>query len=215
MMSESGHDALIFDLDGTLWNTVPACAEAWNRAVLLEGLSYRRITEEDVRGGMGLAADDLRARVFPDLPRELGARLLKSCFDQEIVELDRRGAQFFPGVREGVARLAAGRALYIVSNCDGPYLEAFFRVSGLRAHFRDAECHGNTGLTKGENLRLLLRRNGLASAVYVGDTAGDQKAAAVAGIPFVFARYGFGECTGWERAIDSFDELERELARDL
>lgn len=207
--------ALIFDLDGTLWDTVPRCAAAWNHTIRAHGMEGRTIGEDEVRAGMGLAVAELAQQVFPRLERDQGIALMKECFDQEIIELDREGATFFPGVLEGIPRLSAGHDLYAVSNCDGPYLEAFFRVSGLRAYFRDAECHGNTGLPKGENLRLIMKRNSIQKAIYVGDTLGDQKAAAFAGIPFVFARYGFGECARFDAVIDSFEELERALDRAL
>lgn len=214
METKPGH-ALIFDLDGTLWDTVEVCAQAWNQAIELRGLSYRKMTAEDVRTAMGLTMDELRAKVFPDLSSELGTDLVKACFDQEIVELDRQGATFFPGVLEGIPRLSSSYDLYVVSNCDGPYLEAFFRVSRLAKHFRDAECHGNTGRPKGENLRAILKRNAIQKAIYVGDTTGDQKAAEFAGLPFVFARYGFGECMRFDGVIDTFGELEQQLGRAL
>lgn len=41
----------------------------------------------------------------------------------------------------------------------------------------------------------------------MGDTEGDQKAAAFAGIPFVFASYGFGEVSGADYTINRFCDL--------
>ena len=56
-----------------------------------------------------------------------------------------------------------------------------------------------------------MRRLPGRSAVYVGDMIKDQQAAQLAGIPFIFARYGFGQGklqpTHWDYAISSFPEL--------
>ena len=42
------HDAIVFDLDGTLWDTCQACAVAWNRVVARHGIPFREITYGDV-----------------------------------------------------------------------------------------------------------------------------------------------------------------------
>ncbi|MNC77179.1 Phosphoglycolate phosphatase [compost metagenome] len=47
----------------------------------------------------------------------------------------------------------------------------------------------------------------MQSPVYLGDTEGDYAAAQKAGIPFIYARYGFGDVKGYDKAIDSFAEL--------
>ncbi|MBP5792253.1 MAG: HAD family hydrolase, partial [Spirochaetaceae bacterium] len=54
-------------------------------------------------------------------------------------------------------------------------------------------CNGDTGLLKDENIKLIVKRNGLKSPVYVGDTQGDADACAKAGVPIVYASYGFGK----------------------
>lgn len=78
---------------------------------------------------------------------------------------------------------------------------------GLEKYFKDIECFGATGLSKGENNKLIIRRNGLKQPVYVGDTQGDSQAARQAGIPFVFARYGFGDTEDYDTAIDHCAQL--------
>lgn len=70
---------------------------------------------------------------------------------------------------------------------------------------------GRTGMSKGENIRLLLERNGAARAVYVGDTQGDETAARFAGIPFIHAAYGFGQAVRPEGIIHSIRELPERL----
>jgi len=104
-------------------------------------------------------------------------------------------------------RLAARHPLFIVSNCQAGYIEAFRRWSGLGACFRDFECWGHTGLTKGANLRTLIERNGLHRSLLVGDTPGDQAAAHECGVPFLYVDYGFGVCENVDRRFSSFGAL--------
>ena len=66
-------------------------------------------------------------------------------------------------------------------------------------------------MPKGENNKLIMKKNGVTKAVYVGDTAGDENSARVAEIPFVFASYGFGEAVAPDYTINSFDELPKLL----
>ena len=70
-----------------------------------------------------------------------------------------------------------------------------------------AYCPGRTGLTKGENIKLVIKRNNLKNPIYVGDTQGDANAAKFAGVPFIFAEYGFGEVEEYNESIKSFNEL--------
>ncbi len=80
-------------------------------------------------------------------------------------------------------------------------------ITGWINIFIDYENPGRTGLSKGENIKLIIQRNNLKESIYVGDTLGDQKAAKEAGIPFVYARYGFGHVEDYDQAIDSLKEL--------
>ncbi|MDF2949616.1 MAG: haloacid dehalogenase superfamily enzyme subfamily, partial [Sedimentibacter sp.] len=71
----------------------------------------------------------------------------------------------------------------------------------------DFECSGKTGLSKGENNKIIIQRNSLKSPIFVGDTNGDAEAAFVAGIPFVYAKYGFGNVEKYDYVIESFEDL--------
>lgn len=52
-----------------------------------------------------------------------------------------------------------------------------------------------------------MERNGLRDVVYVGDTQGDADACRDAGVPFVFAEYGFGDVPDAKVRIKAFPEL--------
>ncbi len=63
-------DALILDLDGTLWDTCDACAGAWNRVLGRLGIAHRPITAADLRSVAGRPHTEGIRRVFPDLSEE-------------------------------------------------------------------------------------------------------------------------------------------------
>ena len=69
------------------------------------------------------------------------------------------------------------------------------------------DCHGMSGLSKNEMLLRMKRDHFLQKPVYMGDTASDQEAAALARIPFIHAAWGFGKPEGKPRAVHSFAEL--------
>ena len=97
--------------------------------------------------------------------------------------------------------------LYIVSNCQKGYIEAFLDHYHFWDYFSDIECYGNNLLQKGDNIRLLADRNHLDEAVYVGDIQGDYDASRKAGVGFIHAAYGFGIVPEAQYKIQSFSEL--------
>jgi phosphoglycolate phosphatase len=183
---------IVFDLDGTLWDSTVTVAAAWDAAVRTRHPDHPPIRQADIRAVMGLAHRELLERLFPRYPLAEQEALAALCYAEEERRLRTEGAPVYPGVREGLEILAARFPLFIVSNCQAGYIETFLDLTGMGERFSDFECHGNTGRGKPENLAGLLRRNRIACALLVGDTAGDEQAARTVGIPFLHAAYGFG-----------------------
>lgn len=199
---------LIFDVDGTLWDTTEIVAGAWNRALTeIGGLPAEltpAILKQEFGKTMNVIADDL----FPDAGKDTKLQLMQKCCEQEHLALSSATDRLlYPGVKETIKRLSEKCRLFIVSNCQSGYVELFLEKSGLGPYISDFECYGNTGNGKAENIRLLMKRNQLEDAVYIGDTQGDCDACSSAGIPFLFARYGFGSADHFCKAIDRFEEL--------
>ncbi|MGN0115446.1 MAG: HAD family hydrolase, partial [Acutalibacteraceae bacterium] len=71
------------------------------------------------------------------------------------------------------------------------------------------------GLLKAENIRLVMLRNCIDKAIYVGDAQGDYDSSKVAKIPFVYASYGFGKVADYEYSIASFDKLPEIVGKIL
>ena len=208
-------DAVVFDLDGTLWDTCATCAIAWNRVLDRHAIGFRTITEHDVRGVAGKPHEQCIRETFIGVPEPQLCTLIAETQVEDNTLIAELGGVLYPHVEAGVRRLSARYPLFIVSNCQAGYVETFFQWSGLEPCFRDFECWGNTGHTKAGNLGMLIERNGLRRALLVGDTPGDQAAARECGVPFVYVDYGFGVCRDVDRRFSSFDDLTRWLLRDI
>jgi phosphoglycolate phosphatase len=200
-------DALVFDLDGTLWDTCETCAIAWNAELARLGIAYRPIVADDVRAVSGRPHLDAIRAAFPDLADADIVRIAEATASADNEAIARDGGNLYPGVREYVPALALRLPLMIVSNCQRGYIETFLAWSGLRTCFGDYECWGNTGATKAENLRAVIARNRLRAPLFVGDTEGDRSAADANRIGFVYASYGYGTVDRWQHRIDRFADL--------
>ena len=200
-------DAIIFDLDGTLWNTVDSCLKATR--FVKEGHSdiTRDVTREQIESAMGKTSDDIINIYYGYLPREKGEEYATEAFNKNVENLLKEGGTLFPNTRETIINLSKKYKLYIVSNCVKGYIESFLNTSGLKDYFSDYESYGNTLLSKGENIKLVIDRNNLKNPIYVGDTKGDMEASNYAGIPFVYAAYGFGKVEGFDYKINDISEL--------
>ena len=200
-------DSLIFDLDGTLWNSADTVAEAWNIALEKAGYDIR-ITGEDVLKQMGKPMDAIMRDAFGEtMSQEEAMAFLKVLSDEEINHIEKTGGKLMPMLTETLDELKKSYRLFIVSNCQKGYIEAFLKAHSLSDYFEGFMCWGDTKLPKAETNKQLITRYSLKNPVYIGDTEGDHISAQGAGIPFVHAAYGFGEVSGCDYRIEKFSDL--------
>ena len=198
-------DGIIFDVDGTLWDSTDVVAIGYNLG--LEGFTdYTvRVDGSRLKQLFGKPMDQIFRELLPDAPADECAFLADKCMELEEIEIEKAdpAPMLYDGIEEMLRILSASYPLFIVSNCQCGYIEQFLRKTGFGRYITAHLCFGQTKTTKGRTILRLMRENGLTSPVYVGDTRGDQEACREAGIPFVFAEYGFGEVTDPDYRIAS------------
>ncbi len=198
---------ILFDLDGTLWDSAEGVAISWNQALTRMGRP-ERVTVERIYSLMGKTMDEFARACFPTVSFEQAKAILEICMREENDYLLHHGGILYEGLEDTLRELKReGFFLAIVSNCQEGYIEAFLTHHHLEQYIDDSENFGRTGHGKGYNICLVTERNGLERAVYLGDTRGDFDASAEAGVPFLHAAYGFGTVPEGTPAIRDLREL--------
>ncbi len=199
---------VMFDLDGTLWDSAQGVAESWNEVFRRRDPGLPPLTADDIHGVMGMTMKEISDVLYPGIGGENREKIFDECCRYEVEYLYSHPGALYPRLRETLEELrAAGYTLTIVSNCQLGYVGSFLHGSGMGDLFTDYEEWERTGLSKGENIRLVMERNGYERAVYIGDTRKDEEAARQAGIPFIHAAYGFGKAERPEGVIHAVSEL--------
>ena len=202
---------LIFDMDGTLWDSSENVAASWTEKMHELGYDRPDITREDIMNVMGLTMDRIADKIFGDLPKDERMELLDTCCQYENEYLRKNGGVLYPDLEKTLLRLKEKYHLYIVSNCQKGYIEAFLDYFGFWKYFDDIECYGKNLKEKGDNIALLAKRNSLERAFYIGDIQGDYDATMKAGLEFIHAAYGFGKIKQTVPELMNFYELPEML----
>ena len=201
-------ESLIFDIDGTLWDSRSIIVEGYNQVLTAAGHEDLCVTAEDLKRLFGKTMKEIADIMLTTLPEEERYPLMEKCIDTGDARLlDDPCDIGYPGVKETLEELHKRYRLFIVSNSQLGYPETTMEKLGITHLFQGHLCFGNTGTDKGTTIRILMEQHGIENAVYIGDTQGDYEATVEADVPFIWATYGFGTPTGYAEKIDSFEEL--------
>ncbi len=200
--------ALIFDIDGTLWDSTGIVAAGYNAYLDQIGHPELHVTGRQLQGLFGRTMTEIADVLFAAFPPSKRYDMMRGCMNMEHLFLEADPCRVaYADVASTLRELAKRHSLYIVSNSQQGYPELAVRKLGIADLIAGTLCYGDTGTCKGQTIRTLMTRHSLSSAAYIGDTQGDAEASAMAGIPFVWCRYGFGQPTRYDAAVDRFADL--------
>lgn len=205
-------DGIIFDVDGTLWDSTYVVKDAWNDAIMSAGYPNPEITAERLKGLFGLPMDDIIKDIMPELDAEGRKVIAPHVYKYEDEYLERKSGLLYDGIIDTMREFAKTIPVFIVSNCQGGYVELFMRKTGTEDIVKDHLCPADTGMLKADNIKAIINKYELKNPVYVGDTIMDEKACEGAQCPFAFAAYGFGKaenpCITVNTPAELLDEIE-------
>ena len=202
------YESLIFDVDGTLWDSRGLVAEGYNVQLKEEGLEHLFVTVDDLTPLFGKVMTDLADALFGVIPEKERYELMERCMATENRYLEENPCHIgYPKVKETIAQLSKKHRIFIVTNAQKGYAEVCIEKLGLGDYVSGWLSFGDTGTSKGQTLLTIMKKYNITSAIYIGDTQGDLEACREAGLPFVFCAYGLGQADSWDGKIDSIEEL--------
>ena len=205
-------ESVIFDIDGTLWDSRALVAEGYNIQLRSEGYDHLCVNAEILRPLFGKVMTEIADAILAEIPMPERYALMERCMETENRYLEENECKIgYEGVKQTLEELAKTYRLFIVSNAQCGYPELCIEKLGLGEVIRGHLCFGDTGTEKGETILELMRRHDITDAVYIGDTQGDYEATQVAKIPFVWAAYGFGSLEGAAGRITDIRQLPETL----
>ncbi len=201
---------LIFDIDGTIWNSTAVVALAWIKAAKELGLPYEQITADRLKKEFGKPMTEIFESLFPEADKSIHAKMqeLLYVYEHEFLEGTKENLAY-PHMRETMEQLSYTHDLFIVSNCQKGYIELVMKKNGIGDFITDYLCFGDTLQPKNFTIEKVIERNELVKSecCYIGDIQGDLNATRAAGIDFVHAAWGFGEVDDPDVVCEEFKDL--------
>jgi phosphoglycolate phosphatase len=195
--------AIAFDLDGTLLDTIHDLAAAVN--ALMDELGYPPLPKAEIRDFVGKGVPNLVRRslaranaVSPEAIDDAEFEDALTRYHAHYTALLGRESVLYPGVRQGLDRLAAtGIPMAVITNKSSRFVRPHLDLADLTRYFRIL-VGGDDLPTKKPAPGPLLHvaaAFGVAPArlLMVGDSANDAQAARAAGCPVLILPYGYNE----------------------
>ncbi|PCJ42544.1 MAG: hypothetical protein COA71_03260 [SAR86 cluster bacterium] len=201
------YDSIIFDLDGTLWNASSASAKGWNSGLASFGFNNIAISPQDMDAVSGKPFLECVEALLSKYSVSLDEKLINAMNAHEKVFIEGEGGDLYEGVIGGLKTLSKTCPLFLISNCQDWYLDAFWKHFSVKSYFQSSDCNGRAGVLKAEMIASMVNKYELNKPIYIGDTKGDEQASEAARVDFGFAEYGFGKAENPTVRFKSFRSI--------
>ncbi len=210
-------EAMIFDMDGTLFQTESLLIPAYHATfdeMRREGTFTDETPDEEIMiGCLGMLLPEIWRRVLPDADERVRQRADELFVKYALEYLEEGCGELYPEVADTLVRLqASGIRLFVASNGLKDYVRGVARARGIAPLFEELYSAGeHQTSSKVDLVRLLLERHNLRDAWMVGDRSSDVEAGLKNKLTVIGCDYaGFGDGTeldGSHVRIRSFAEL--------
>jgi len=210
----TGKALIIFDVDGTLFQTAKVTVPAVQRTLAAQGLPEPDAAS--VCAHIGRPVEEYLEWLASLCPPGRAAEIVDAA---NRLELDLIGAEgeLFPGMREALDELQAeGHVLAICSNGPDDYVNEFLDAHDMRRYLTIVRIRGTRYSGKEAMIREILERVSLRPAIVVGDRDDDVSAAHANGALVIAVSYGFGsaeELAGADGTIHAAAEIPETVRR--
>lgn len=204
---------IIFDMDGTLWDTVDVSYEA-AKVLDDEYEEVKEISKDAIRKGMGSSRVENGYNFMPYLEPDKRDFYMGRLNEEVMKKIEEKGANIYDGVVETIKELSKDYKLGIITNNNDNYAKLFIKFSGLDGYFTDILGCSGRDMSKTDAIKIMCERNNEPRSYYVGDIKKDMLATLAAGQTFIHARYGFDPNLECDYHIDNINEL-KELIKKI
>lgn len=200
--------AIIFDLDGTLFQTeklaIPAFRNALERLRRADMFERSMPTDEEIQSVFGLTHEEIWNRLLPGADEQVKKMADQWMLEEELHGLQHGRGELYPGVEETLNRLKQdGWRLFIASNGILPYVKGVLATFQLLPLFSGIYTAGEYRThEKKELVSILIKEHKVTGGYMVGDRSSDVEAGLANGLTVIGCQYaGFPNFSG-ERELD-------------
>lgn len=200
------YDGIIFDLDGTLWQTRDSYIYAYHKILESHPEMKTEYTDQEIISTMGLTLENVGDIVFSLFDSTKRLEIMIEGLKYSCEYLLSYPSTIYPNVIDTIISLSKTTKLFIVSNCPKEYLDTFFVKSNLKDYFTDYRFL-TLDTNKKLNVSNLVKENKLNRVLMVGDSIDDYEAVKDGSIDYAFCEYGYRKCDNYQYAISDFKEI--------